>query len=74
MNLDIKLPIGLMFIILGIIITIHGIITIGDTELYARSLGFNVNLWTGIFMLIFGGIMLGFSKRPKKIDIEDPDQ
>ena len=66
MNLDIKLPIGLMFIILGIIITIHGLITMGDVELYQRSLGVNVNLWTGIFMLLFGGVMLGFSKRPGK--------
>jgi hypothetical protein len=63
-----------MFLILGIIITIHGIITIGDAEMYARSLGFNVNLWTGIFMIVFGVIMLGFSKRPKSNSPENPGQ
>jgi hypothetical protein len=73
MNLDIKLPIGLMFLVLGIIITIHGIITMDNAELYARSLGFNVNLWTGILMIVFGGLMLGFSKRPKSKGPGNPD-
>lgn len=66
MNLDIKFPIGLMFLILGVIITVHGIITYGNVELYERSLGVNVNLWTGIFMVIFGVVMLALSKKPKK--------
>ncbi|MDP4282523.1 MAG: hypothetical protein Q8867_10300 [Bacteroidota bacterium] len=58
MGLDIKLPIGLMFSIFGIILTIFGLCTLNDTALYERSLGINVNLWSGIFMMIFGGIML----------------
>lgn len=66
MSLDIKLPIGLMFLVLGILITIHGIISAGNTEMYEKSLGINVNLWTGIFMLVFGGWMLAMARRPKK--------
>jgi len=66
MNLDIKLPIGLMFLLLGILITIHGILSAGNMEMYEKSLGINVNLWTGILMLVFGGLMLAFAKRPKK--------
>lgn len=66
MGLDIKLPIGLMFSILGILLTIFGLATGSDQELYARSLHVNINLWVGVGMLIFGGIMLIFAKRPKK--------
>ena len=66
MGVDIKLPIGLMFTILGVILTIHGAITSTSPELYNRSLNINVNLWAGLFMLVFGILMLAFSKRLKK--------
>ena len=66
MGLDIKIPIGLMFSILGIILTILGIATGGDTEMYARSLGHNINLWSGLSMLVFGAFMLLTSKLVKK--------
>lgn len=63
---DIRLPIGLMFTIIGIIISIFGITTNSDQEMYQRSLGLNVNLVMGLFMLVFGGIMLYFALRKKK--------
>ena len=66
MGLDIKIPIGLMFSILGIILTILGIVTGDDAEMYAPSLGHNINLWSGIFMLIFGAFMLLTSTLVKK--------
>ena len=43
-----------MFSILGVLITIFGLSTMKDTELYKPSFGINVNLWIGIFMLVFG--------------------
>lgn len=66
MGVDIKLPIGLMFAILGIILTGYGLITGGDAEVYRKSLGMNVNLWTGLLMLVFGSVMLVLSKMSKK--------
>ena len=66
MGLDIKLPIGLMFTIMGLLLLIYGLFTGGDQELYAKSLGVNINIWLGVGMLVFGGLMLVFSKRPKK--------
>ncbi len=57
MNLDLRVPMGLMFTLLGIILTAFGIATRGNTVLYARSLGINVNLWWGIVLLVFGQIM-----------------
>jgi hypothetical protein len=62
MGIDIKIPIGLMFTILGILLTIHGILTASDTALYAKSLDINVNLWTGVFMVVVGILMLVFSR------------
>jgi hypothetical protein len=65
MGLDIKIPIGLMFTIFGVILTIYGITTIGD-EMYDVSLSKNVNLISGIGMIIFGGFMLLISDLLKK--------
>lgn len=63
---DIRLPIGLMFSILGILITAFGIITVSDTEMYQKSLGININIIMGSFMLVFGLGMLYFARRKKK--------
>ncbi|HEC42690.1 MAG TPA: hypothetical protein ENI20_07680 [Bacteroides sp.] len=67
MGLDIKVPIGLMFTILGLLLAIFGLATAGDAELYKRSLDININLWTGLAMLLIGIVMLATSKlRPTK--------
>ncbi|MDF1560429.1 MAG: hypothetical protein P1P83_09500 [Bacteroidales bacterium] len=64
--LDIRLPIGLMFSVVGLIITIYGLATIGDVELYERSLNVNVNLISGLGTLAFGLIMLLLSEPVRK--------
>ncbi len=66
MGLDIKIPIGLMFSLFGVILTIQGLVTNGDVEMYEKSLGHNVNLWSGLFMLAFGAFMLIASRVSKK--------
>ncbi len=64
--MDIRIPIGLLFTILGFILVAFGFFTMNDTELYARSLGRNINLWTGLAMMVFGGLMLFFSLRKRR--------
>lgn len=66
MGLDIKIPIGLMFTILGIILTILGLVTAGDTAMYEQAMGYNVNLFSGLFMMVFGAFMLFTSRLFKK--------
>jgi hypothetical protein len=66
MGLDIKIPIGLMFSIFGLILTILGLFTAGDTAMYEQSLGYNINLLSGCVMLVFGGFMLFTSSLFKK--------
>jgi hypothetical protein len=63
---DIRIPIGLMFSIIGLLISIFGFITMSDTVMYQKSLGINVNLLMGVLMLIFGLLMLYFARRKKK--------
>jgi len=67
MGLDVKFPIGLMFSILGLLLTLYGLFTNSDASLYVPSMGININLWSGMGMLIFGLIMLFFSRKSKKI-------
>jgi hypothetical protein len=64
---DIRIPIGLMFSILGVLITLFGLLTKSDTVMYQKSFGINVNIVMGVLMLIFGLIMLFFASRKKKI-------
>jgi LPXTG-motif cell wall-anchored protein len=64
---DIRIPIGLMFSIFGVLITVFGFVTISDGEMYQKSLGVNVNIIMGIIMLIFGLVMLFFARRKKKV-------
>lgn len=61
MNLDLRLPIGLMFTIFGAILVGHGLLTSGDA-IYGRSLGINVNLWWGLVLLAFGLVMLALAR------------
>ena len=53
MNLDLRIPMGLMFLIVGVIMTIFGFFTRGSV-IYERSAGMNINLIWGVIMLIFG--------------------
>jgi hypothetical protein len=74
MNLDLRIPMGLMFTLVGIILTAFGIATRGSIELYSRSLGINVNMWWGIVLLIFGQIMfqLGRSSQARLAKMPPP--
>ena len=66
MGLDIRLPIGLMFSLIGILVTVYGLVTGSDKELYQRSLDININLIWGVVLLIFGAWMLFMAYRAKK--------
>jgi hypothetical protein len=61
MGLDIRTPLGVMFAILGLLLTGFGLIS--DPAIYERSLGIHINLWWGIVLLVFGAVMLGLGWR-----------
>jgi hypothetical protein len=64
MNLDLRLPIGLMFTIIGVLLTGFGLAS--DRRIYERSLGINVNLWWGVVLLLFGLAMLWLVRRGRR--------
>jgi hypothetical protein len=61
--LDIRWPIGLMFTLVGVLLVLTG--ALSSPEAYARSLGININLWWGMLLLVFGGLMVLFAWRGK---------
>ncbi len=64
MNLDIRLPIGLLFVLLGGLLCAYGVLTsFSQPELYERSLGVNINFWWGLVLLLFGAIMSWLGRR-----------
>jgi protein-S-isoprenylcysteine O-methyltransferase Ste14 len=65
MGLDIRLPIGLMFTLVGLLLVIAGFVYT-DAETLKRSLDINVNLWWGVLLMVFGGLMLFFALRAAK--------
>ena len=70
MGLDIRLPIGLMFSILGALLLFYGLF-FGDAASYEKhSMGVNVNVWWGIALLVFGVLMTHFGRRGSKASSE----
>ena len=57
MGLDLRKPIGFFFLLLGVILIVHGFLTRG-AEMYAKSLGININLIWGAVLIVFGLLML----------------
>ncbi len=73
MGLDIRVPIGLLFVVLGGLLTLYGLVS--DAAIYRRSLGININLWWGLVMLLFGLLMTlaGWSKPASSRPPEEAD-
>jgi membrane-bound ClpP family serine protease len=65
MKLDLRIPLGLLFTIVGLILTIFGAITRGSA-MYAQSAGLNINLIWGLVMLVFGVTMFLLGRRADK--------
>lgn len=61
MGLDIRMPIGMLFSVTGLLLLGFGIA--GNAAIYARSLRINVNRDWGAVLLVFGAIMLFFGAR-----------
>jgi hypothetical protein len=65
MNLDVRLPMGLLFAIIGAILIVHGF-TADPAIFNTHSLGININVRWGIIILAFGAIMLFLSRKKQQ--------
>jgi hypothetical protein len=53
---DIRRLIGGVFIVYGVIMTLLGLF--GSSYVKHKAAGININLWTGLGMLVFGALMI----------------
>lgn len=68
MNFDLRLPLGLIFTLFGLMLTGYGMFS--DRAIYARSLGLNLNLGWGAVVLVFGlwmGTLALLARRKRQI-------
>jgi multisubunit Na+/H+ antiporter MnhG subunit len=65
MNLDLRVPMGMLFTIVGAIMSIYGLLTRGSV-IYERSAGMDINLSWGTVMLVFGVTMFLLGRRADK--------
>ena len=56
---DIRRIIGGVFLVYGLILTVVGIV--GSDEVKNKAAGINVNLWTGLAMLVVGAMMVAWA-------------
>jgi len=61
MHLDVRLPVGLMFAVMGALLAGYG--AFGDPSIYRRSLGVNINLIWGLVLLATAACLLALSAR-----------
>ncbi|HEU4636090.1 MAG TPA: hypothetical protein VFS41_07930 [Edaphobacter sp.] len=64
MGLDIRIPLGLIFLVIGGIMTVFGLIT-RHSAIYTRSLDINLNLIWGLIMFVFGLTMYLVGRRQR---------
>jgi hypothetical protein len=62
-SMDIRLPLGMLFSIVGALLAGFGLATLSSQIYRDHSLGINVNLWSGLGMVVFGLTLLWLAKR-----------
>ena len=65
MDFDLRLPIGILFSVYGVLLIGFGALGT-DKTIYDRSLGININLVWGAVMLVFGLAMLWLAWRGRR--------
>ena len=56
MKLDVRLPMGALFTIIGAILCVYG--AVGGAAALKKGCPLNINLWWGLAMLLFGAALL----------------
>ena len=62
-GLDLRYPIGTLFVVTGILLAGFGLVTASNVEMYQKSGGVNINLWWGLVMLVVGVLFLLGARR-----------
>jgi hypothetical protein len=60
---DPRISMGMLFTLIGTILTAFGLSTRSNIDVYAKSTGIDANLWWGLVLLVFGIIVLTLGRR-----------
>jgi hypothetical protein len=60
---DPRITMGMLFTLIGTILTAFGVATRSNVDVYAKSLGIDANLWWGLVLMVFGIAMLILGRR-----------
>jgi ABC-type uncharacterized transport system permease subunit len=66
MNFDLRVAVGWMFLLLGLLLGFFGYASKGNPALWVKSLGIDVDLWWGLVLTAFGLTMLALGKQAEK--------
>lgn len=66
MGLDVRIPLGLLFLVTGALMAVYGLFTQGSA-IYQKSLGMNINLIWGGLMFVFGLVLYLLGRRPRRL-------
>lgn len=60
---DPRISMGMLFTLIGTILTAFGLSTRSNADVYAKSMGIDANLWWGLVLLVFGIAALTLGRR-----------
>jgi hypothetical protein len=64
MRFDLRLPLGVLFLIFGVILLVQGFIA--PDAVNVKSLGLNMNVRWGLVQILFGAIALTLALRARR--------
>ena len=70
---DLRMVIGGLLVLYGVVLTILGLVAADDAR--AKAAGININLWAGLVILAGGAVFLAWARlRPLRAeDLQDTD-
>ena len=60
---DLRLPSGIFFVVTGVVLVTLGLV---EPDMRAPLSDVNVNLWSGLAILLFGGLLLLLARRKSR--------
>jgi len=60
---DARISLGMLFTLIGTILTAYGVATRANAEVYAKCMGIDANLWWGLVLLVFGIVVMLLGRR-----------
>ena len=60
---DLRISMGMLFTLIGTVLTAFGLATRSNADVYAKSMGIDANLWWGLVLLVFGILVLTLGRR-----------